>query len=574
MKRHNRDDYYVVGEGILTLDSNGNPIRLRPSAVADVRKFRFSRLGPLGDPMDDAHRLISETVATAMTTDPAGGDPDSGRAPEARIPSGFTYLGQFVDHDLTRDNTADQLGQDVTVDELVQGRSPALDLDSLYGRGPHKDPQFYQADGLHIKTGTTSAVTQGPGADNPAARVPHQGFDLPRIGTGSTQAARRLANIPDQRNDENLAVAQTHLAFIRFHNRVIDELAANQTPSALLFNRARDTVVRHYQWMLHTDFLPRIVEPDIVTDVFTNGRKFFEVPAAYDDLGWYPEYGDKHVEPRDTPTMPIEFSVATYRLGHSMVRGAYNWNAVFNRTTIPASLLLLFAFSGTSGILAPVPPGRVDLLNDPNSGTLQLPSNWIADFRRLYDFGEAGRTDLTVADADFNLAKRIDTLLVNPLQDLPLGTFGGRDAAIHATGRELDLAFRNLARAGMVRLCSGQQLAGQFGFKALDPDQIITGNGGASLDGLDPDQKTAFGQNTPLWFYALREAELNGGRLTGVGGRVVAEVFHRAMEGSRSSIVRDPAWRPSLGPDGNTFRMVDLLLFAFEGEKELLAPLG
>jgi len=573
MKRHGRDSYYVVGEGILTTGHNGSPVTIRPSAVADVRRFRFSRLGPMGDPMDDAHRLINQTVATAMTTDPPGGDPDSGGVPEPRIPSGFTYLGQFVDHDLTRDNTADQLGQDVTVDELVQGRSPALDLDSLYGRGPGKDPQFYEADGLHIKTGTTSAVSQGPGADNPAAQVPHQGFDLPRINAGSTQAARRLANIPDQRNDENLAVAQTHLAFIRFHNRVLDELAGT-TPSALLFTKARDTVVKHYQWMLHTDFLHRIVEPDIVTDVFTNGRKFFEVPGPYDEPDWYPTREDIRVEPGDAPTMPIEFSIGAYRLGHSMVRGAYNWNAVFNSNTIPATLLLLFAFSGTSGILAPVPPGRVDPLNDPNTGTLQLPSNWIADFRRLYDFSEAGRSDLTVADADFNVAKRIDTLLVNPLQDLPLGAFGGRDAAIHAVGPELNLAFRNLTRAGMVRLCSGQQLAGQFGFKPLDPGQIITGNGGASLDDLDPDQKTAFAQSTPLWFYALREAELNGGKLTGVGGRVVAEVFNRAMEGSRASIVRDPAWRPTLGPDSNTFRMVDLLLFAFEGKKELLAPLG
>jgi hypothetical protein len=572
MKRHNRDNYYVVGEGILTSDRNGNAATVRPSAVADVRKFRFSRLGPVGEPIDDARRLIFEAVATAMTTDPAGGDPESGPPFDSAIPAGFTYLAQKVDHDLTFDATAAQLGQDVTVDELVQGRSPALDLDSLYGRGPEKDPQFYAADGVHIKTGTTSGVNGGaPGADNPFAKVPREGFDLPRVGTGSTRAEQRLANIPDRRNDENLAVAQTHLAFIRFHNRVVDRLAGT-TPSALLFPAARDTVVRHYQWMLRTDFLPRIVEPDIVTDVFTNGRKFFEVPAEYDDLDWYPAYGDSRTEPRDLPTMPIEFSVAAYRLGHSMIRDVYNWNAIFNKKQIPATLLLLFAFSGTSGILAPA--GAPDDLNDPETGTTLLPGNWVADFRRLYDFSEAGRDDLTVDPDDFNITKRIDTLLVNPLQVLPLGSFGGRDAAIHAVGRELNLAFRNLTRSGMVRLCSGQQLAEQFGVKSLDAGQIIGGNGGAALDGLDDDQKNSLAQNTPLWFYVLREAEVNGGRLNGVGGRVVAEVFHRAMEGSRASIVRDPQWRPDLGPDENVFRMVDLLLFAFEGKKELLAPLG
>ena len=72
----------------------------------------------------------------------------------------------------------------------------------------------------------------------------------------------------------------------------------------------------------------------------------------------------------------------------------------------------------------------------------------------------------------------------------------------------------------------------------------------------------------------LREAEVNGGRLKGVGARIVAETLHRAMEGSTFSIVRDPTWRPSLGPNNATFRMVDLLLFAFEGKKNLLAPLG
>jgi hypothetical protein len=59
-----------------------------------------------------------------------------------------------------------------------------------------------------------------------------------------------------------------------------------------------------------------------------------------------------------------------------------------------------------------------------------------------------------------------------------------------------------------------------------------------------------------------------------VGARIVAETFHRAMEGSRASIVRDSEWRPSLGPDADTFRVVDLLLFAFQGKKKLLAPLG
>jgi hypothetical protein len=109
---------------------------------------------------------------------------------------------------------------------------------------------------------------------------------------------------------------------------------------------------------------------------------------------------------------------------------------------------------------------------------------------------------------------------------------------------------------------------------ALTKPQIRTGNDGAKLDRLTPAQREGLAKNTPLWFYVLREAELNDGRLKGAGARIVAETFHRAMEGSQHSIVRDPTWRPTFGPDSTTFRMVDLLLFAFEGKKSLLAPLG
>ena len=96
---------------------------------------------------------------------------------------------------------------------------------------------------------------------------------------------------------------------IRFHNRVVDTQPAS-IPASEKFDRARKKVTRHYQWMLRTDYLPRICQAGVVNDVFSNGRKAFEVG----------------VTPTDVPTMPIEFSVAAFRLGHSMIRQAYNWN--------------------------------------------------------------------------------------------------------------------------------------------------------------------------------------------------------------------------------------------------------
>jgi hypothetical protein len=121
-------------------------------------------------------------------------------------------------------------------------------------------------------------------------------------------------------------------------------------------------------------------------------------------------------------------------------------------------------------------------------------------------------------------------------------------------------------------------MADLFGAKQLTAVEILTGDGtGADLTApgqLDQQQQDALVASTPLWFYILREAELNGGKLGAVGGRIVAEVFHRAMEVSTYSIVRDPQWRPTFGPDNTTFRMVDLLLFAFNNDLASLNPLG
>jgi hypothetical protein len=518
MERHGSETFFVLDEGLLGETVGGREPKLATAAAAPA--FRFSRMGPKGGRRQLGEANLRE-IANAMT---AGG----GR--ESRVPAGFTYLGQFVDHDLTFDRTDVMLGENVPPGELLQARSPRLDLDSLYGGGPG-DPEsakFYEADGLHLKMGRTVAAEGDPAMD---------GFDLPRRGSGSTAKKRREALIPDPRNDENLAVAQTHLAFIRFHNRVVDTLPGSVPPSER-FARARNLVTKHYQWMLRTDYLPRICERRAVTDVFTRGRKAFEVGA----------------DPAKIPTMPIEFSVAAFRLGHSMIRGGYEWNARFDSDSgLRGTLDLLFTFSGLSG----------DLGGEP-----RLPSNWIADFRRLYDFGEAGRANLTVPARKFNRAMRIDTTLARPLGTLP-----------GFARRESNLAFRNLTRAGMVKLATGQQMTRFLRNRGLQPGkltnaQIRDGKEGAKLDRLTERQRAALLRNTPLWFYVLREAEFNRGKLDGVGARIVAETFHRAMQGSRASIVRDRTWRPTLGPNNRTFRMVDLLLFAFEGKKNLLAPLG
>jgi hypothetical protein len=576
-KRHIRSSYYVLGEGVFT--DPGEDVAVEPttpSTIASLRKFRFSRLGPRPE-NGVTSRTLREALAKAMTPDPAG---PAGEGPESShpaIPAGFTYLGQFIDHDLTLDATGRDLEADVTVEELVQGRSPALDLDTLYGRGPQKpqDRKFYGPDGVRLRIGKTQGV-QG----DSITLEPKDGFDLPRVGIGSTIGERRTALIPDARNDENLAVAQLHCAFIRFHNRVVADLEAKGLSGTALFDSARELVVKHYQWMLRTDYLIQIVDDKIVDGVFKHGRSYFDVAPPYPDASTAgTEDAYRTLQPGDTPTMPIEFSVAAFRLGHSMVRPKYEWNRVFNSKAdspgriADGTLRLLFVFSATSGNFTPFPPDD----DNPDAGAFEsLPTNWIVDFPRLFDFRETGRPELIRPADQFNLTKRIDTLLVDPLRLLPLGSFGARGTTVPEIER--NLAFRNLTRGNMVKLASGQEMAEFFQLdksELLTPEEIEGGKGGAVLGELSEEDRLQVIHQTPLWFYILREAEVRGnGRLTGVGGRIVAETFHRAMEGSRHSIVRDPTWRPTLGPDENTFRMSDLLLYAFEGKAELLNPLG
>src|SRR3954469_10304389 len=311
---HGSESFFVLGEGLLGESRGG-----RDTAGQAAPPFRFSRMGPRGRALARAARV---KVAQAMT---AGGGPFSD------IPAGYTYLGQFIDHDLTFDKTNVTLGTAISPANLLQGRSPTLDLDSLYGNGPG-DPasaKFYGPQGLKLLLGKTEAAGRG-------RLAAQQGFDLPR------NPSQQLAVIPDKRNDENLPVAQTHCAMIRFHNRVITQLGS--TPPAMRFAEARRLVTEHYQWMIRHDYLPRICDPSVVDDVFTDGRKAVEPNAAASSV----------------PTMPVEFSVAAFRLGHSMIRANYAWNHEFPDQQ--GTLDFLFGFTGTSGFLG---------------GGSKLPSNWI-----------------------------------------------------------------------------------------------------------------------------------------------------------------------------------------------------
>ncbi len=264
-------------------------------------------------------------------------EPDAESA-DSTIPSAYTYLGQFIDHDITFEAKSDDIvkldGDDfriLTPEEIrtriFNGRTPGLDLDNVYYKPAPKNCS-------RMLLGYVSST-------DPNKPPPGKANDLPRKPRSSIRAEDRAAQIGDKRDDENLVISQLHVAFLRAHNAIA---ARNHT-----FNEARTILRQHYQWIVIKDFLPRICDPWIVNEILLTGNKVF-CPDP-DDL-----------------FMPFEFSVAAYRFGHSMVRNRYRYNANFPAAHL-TDLFMLTALSGN--------------LRDFDS----LPENWIIDWKNFIDGG-------------------------------------------------------------------------------------------------------------------------------------------------------------------------------------------
>jgi hypothetical protein len=214
------------------------------------------------------------------------------------IPAGYTYLGQFVDHDLTFDATS-QLRRANDLPGLPNLRTPRLDLDSVYGAGPTDQPYLYEWLGPPRDRGVKLLVGHSPGdGDTPIE-------DLPRNEQGR-------ALIGDPRNDENLIVAQLHLLFLRFHNAVVDHVRERDgLEGRELFEQARRVVRWQYQWLVVHDFLRKVAGKQMAERVL--GSVTGGAARTVFDAG-------------QEPFMPFEFSAAAYRFGHSMVRPSYQMN--------------------------------------------------------------------------------------------------------------------------------------------------------------------------------------------------------------------------------------------------------
>jgi len=510
--------------------------------VQDIMEGRFDRLfDPSVAPPADFNDADLEKLAAQMT---AGLDtpptPETEVDPEENtgIVAAYTYLGQFVDHDITFDPASQLRHHTTDLNKLVDFRTPRLDLDCLYGRGPSDQPYIYAPDGRHFSPG------------RPLSGNPHDpaAFDLPRAPNGR-------ALIGDPRNDENRIVAQLHAAMLRFHNRVCDLM-----PDAS-FDEIRNQVRWHYQWVVVNDYLPTIIQADVLAPVFPH-------------LG----AGTSVIKDRPTPTirllteeahsrhgffMPVEFSVAAYRYGHSMVRPIYRLNETISRRTI---------FGG-----GPDPAGDL-------GGMRPIPDDWAIDWQFFIDLNAnqpAPTGEISAHNANDPIprtpqhAYKIDTSVVNPLGFLPPSV----------ASNPASLPLRNLLRGRDFQLPSGQTVAHQLGITPIPDDDLVIGK----ATDEDPKQpitsiSNAFAGRAPLWAYVLSEAQVTSWaaakgrkkkdsvpiRLGPVGGRLIAEVFAAMLLCDRTSLLHStPRFQPVTDLERDErFGLADLLRAALQQAAE------
>jgi hypothetical protein len=480
---------------------------------------------------DDLKELAKRMVASFD-------QPKDGQdAEESGIPALFTYFGQFIDHDLTFDPEPN-FKKIKDAHAVVDFRTPAFDLDNVYGRG--KDDQPYMYDGIHFLLGTKILGGSPHGA---------HAHDLPRNALGR-------ALIGDPRNDENSIVSQLQGLLLRFHNRAIDEIRSLDKD----FNQAQRLVRDHYQYVVINDFIPRIV---------SNGVLATLKDGDHWDIGKLKLFLQEDL---DNPFMPVEFSVAAYRLGHSMVRPGYRLN---------------------DGVLEAIFPVHRDTgINFPEglTGFRPLITDWAIDWSRFINIEEreyGPNPDETAKPTQkqqremyrrLQFAYKIDTSLVDPLGSLPMTVAGDKP---------LSLAERNLKRGAQFSLPTGQEAAQVIGLTPLDDDHILIGKAvqGETSVPISSIANGAFNGKCPLWTYILAEAMQNVAdidipvksamvkvptpQLGPVGGRIVAETFLALLAGDkRSFLMQSPDWKPN----GAQFGLREFIMYALGDESIQLSP--
>jgi hypothetical protein len=421
------------------------------------------------------------------------------------IPSAYTYFGQFVDHDISQTD----LPKDTTDScELAKTdlrpwdrqrvlavannkRTAVLELECIYG-----------ADSLI--DGNYMSLAEVSKSDNPiSAKDPFH--DLVRSPRDFNKAsADRVARIPDKRNDSNLMISQLHVAFLRAHNRIVRDEDCS-------FEVAQKILRQYYHWVIVHDFLEkRIADPVIVRQVLADPNPLYH-PA------------------QDNVSLPLEFTVAAYRFGHSMIRNMYYLNTIYPGE----GLLDLFVLRVLSDSSIP----------NPHSGYDQIPEKRIIGWNFFLTGGKNG--------VNLNLARKIRTEMADPLKML-------LDETDRVVPCEKRLAVQDLKRGYMLSMPTGQAVARELGYTELTPEEIYHHSTPTQQPIL---HASGFLERTPLWFYILCEAmvQADGNRLGQVGSRIVAEVLIGLVRKSPDSFLKIAGYEPKHLNDDGTFELPDLL---------------
>ena len=480
---------------------------LPPFAEAtDTVRAALLEVGKQGGIMDAGDKLAAGPKALIVdptvngnptSSNPYGTNPDN-----PTMTAGSTFVGQFTDHDITFDQSS-QLGVPQDPLSSPNTRTPALDLDSVFGGGPGIRPDLY--------------VSNPDGSVGPKLKIGSGGVheDVPRVANADQSYSALLG---DPRNDENVVIAGLHCAHILFYNRVLDEFGhfdLRPFPSAQRarlsnnhtdFLIAREVTLWHYQWLLVNEHLPQIAGQEMVNDVLRNGNRFYNPP------------------PHDA-FMPIEFGAAAYRFGHSMVRPSYraNFTSGTGDSSSPTAdpFFALVFDANEPNFSDPVTYDRDDLL-----GGFSAPRRYIG-WQTFFDLG----------DGQVKNNKKIDTTISSVLFTLPLPAI-----APHTQTAPTVLPQRNLLRQLTWGLSSGQAIARAMGVDALAPGDI------ADIGGV----YSPFALSTPLWYYILAEAKAAAGglHLGPVGGRIVTETLIGLLRADPTSYLSAyPRFRPFLGSD-------------------------
>jgi hypothetical protein len=502
------------------------------TASGRVRSHRFSNRFAALDPYAPAdeflERLGGVTVEGAGVDGPMLGE---GSGKTADVDAGIAFFGQFVDHEITFDPTS-ELERRNDPRALRNFRTPALDLDSVYGGGAEVRPFLYDdRDGAKLLTGESDPDPTDDGVPR-AARF--GATDLQRNEQGS-------ALLTDPRNDENLVISQFQLAFVKFHNRVVDYVRSGDGHGLLddeegVYETARRLVRWHYQWLVLHEFLPSVCDASVLDDIAANGRSYF-------------------LRPDGPVSIPVEFAGAAYRYGHSQIRDRYTVNddatdVQFFPGPAPENVESLANAMDSEG--GP-PAGVVEETTGRNlNGFDPVPEELVIDWSHFFDHEPAAE------ESTAQPGRPIDTEMPPALMLLPFISHGPSS-----------LAARNLLRGKALGLPSGQAIAEEMGIDPLDNDEIPMPDGRSYADYLRSVHRGAETE-APLWLYVLGEAavQADGHRLGAVGSRIVGEVIRGMVDADDRAFVNEaPDWTPTLprpvssGVD-DRYRIADLLRFA------------